>query len=220
MEPILLFGAIGLGGAALIALIVYAIGADKRRSQALQDAAQGAGFRFEISADGLLAQGVGSMPLFNHGHSRRARNVLRPPSDEYTFMFDYRYTTGSGKHQQTHYFTVTALKAKAQPFPEFVLRPEGFFDKIGQAVFKSVDYDFPENPEFSKRYLLRGPDEARIRSFFDYAALDFFARERKWIIEANGPWLIVYKSYSWLKPAGLTAWYEDVRRVTSFFARS
>ena len=41
-------------------------------------------------------------------------------------------------------------------------------------VFGMQDIDFPERPEFSRRYLLRGSDEGGIRAVFTPTVQDFF----------------------------------------------
>ena len=69
-------------------------------------------------------------------------------------------------------------------------------------MFGAKDIDFDNFPEFSKRYLLRGPDEQRIRDFFTNDTLRFFEQlKQKWSIEANGDRIVIYHRAKRSKPA-------------------
>ena len=66
---------------------------------------------------------------------------------------------------------------------------------------KAGDIDFDDYPQFSKRYLLRGPDEQAIRQSFTGDVIHFFEQlDEKWNIEAAGDRLIVYQRGKRLKP--------------------
>ena len=96
--------------------------------------------------------------------------------------------------------------------PEFELRPEHFFHKIGQALGYS-DIDFETHPEFSRRYLLRGPDEAAIRDFFQPELLSFFESNQGVSLEASGDRLIYYRARKRIKPEEVRAFMEEGFRV-------
>ncbi|HEY6370620.1 MAG TPA: hypothetical protein VIX37_08570 [Candidatus Sulfotelmatobacter sp.] len=63
--------------------------------------------------------------------------------------------------------TVAAL-SQDQPLPPFALPPENLFDRIGDAIVHH-DIDFDSNAEFSKRYLLKSPEDASARRLFTQA---------------------------------------------------
>jgi hypothetical protein len=56
--------------------------------------------------------------------------------------------------------------------PEFVLEPEGFLDDLIEVEGFS-DIDFDQFPEFSRKWLLRGPQEQAIRDFFRPPVIHF-----------------------------------------------
>jgi hypothetical protein len=60
---------------------------------------------------------------------------------------------------------VISFQSSLLSLPEFELRSENMFHKIGKA-FGCQDINFESHPEFSKRYLLRGADEEAVRTFF------------------------------------------------------
>lgn len=61
--------------------------------------------------------------IFGNGHSRFASDIVYSTGDEDTASFEignYQYTTGSGKHQQTHHWTYCCVEMDRQ-LPHMVL---------------------------------------------------------------------------------------------------
>ena len=117
-------------------------------------------------------------------------------------IFDYRFTTGSGKNSTTHSQTIIALQSQQLRCPEFTMRPEVFFDKIGSAMgFQDLDFD--SHPQFSKLFVLKGPDEAAIRSFFTPTVLEFFEGQSKISLEASDDTMFFYRNRTLRKPEEL-----------------
>jgi hypothetical protein len=82
-------------------------------------------------------------------------------------LADYQYTTGGGNSQSTHRQTVCVLRDGGLDLPHFLLRPEhGMFDRIGE-MFGAKDFDFNEDSAFSQAFVLKGEDEAAVRTLFD-----------------------------------------------------
>ena len=57
-----------------------------------------------------------------------------------------------------------------------------------------MDIDFADHWEFSKRFQLRGDDEEAIRALFTDDLLGFFEAYGKVSVEADGQWMVVYRS--------------------------
>jgi len=97
-----------------------------------------------------------SFDPFDRGHSRRSSNLIhgrRGPID--WEMFDYKYTTGSGKNRQTHHCGVVLAKIDVV-LSRIQIRPEGFFDKLAGLVgFDDIDF---ESEEFSRRFHVSSDD--------------------------------------------------------------
>ena len=74
-----------------------------------------------------------------------------------------------------------------------MLQPEGLFQKLG-ALVGFMDIDFADHWEFSKRLQLRGDHEAAIRALFTDDLLGFFEAYGKVSVEADGQWIVVYRS--------------------------
>jgi len=65
------------------------------------------------------------------------------------------------------------------------------------------DIDFPEAPNFSKRFLLRGAQEHAIRAAFNPGVLDFFERHPGVSAEGSGSQLIYYRAGYLQQPADI-----------------
>lgn len=183
----------------------------KRRRQGLERAAQEMGFSFEAEGINLASEGFLGLPLLkrNTGLS----NVLRGSvTSGEAVVLDCQI--GSGKSAQTQ--TVACLRLPGMQLPEFELRPENIFHKIG-AAFGYKDIDFEGNEGFSKSYLLRGPDEAAVRALFHPGLLAFFEQRTGWSVEGAGEWLAVYKQAKSIAPSKIRESLEEATQVATAF---
>jgi hypothetical protein len=186
--------AVFAGFAGLFAVIaVVGMRAAKKRRADLAAVADELGFDFLPDGDAGLQQQLVGLHLFTLGRSRQMRNLLRGRTrDLDVAVFDYQYTTGSGKSSTTHRTTVVSFRADFH-LPSFALRPEGFWEKIG-AMLAYHDINFDTHPTFSKRYLLRGPDEYAIRDVFTEPVLDYFQDRPGLSVEAYDGALVFYRA--------------------------
>jgi hypothetical protein len=111
---------------------------------------------------------------------------------------------------------VLSIEGSKLNFPKFELEPENTFHKIGQ-VFGYQDIDFESFPIFSKKYLLRGNDEAKIRELFTPEVIKFFERNQNIHIEAQGNTLIFYRPSKRCKPDEIKGFYQDGQVALSHF---
>ncbi|MEM9215924.1 MAG: hypothetical protein AAGD25_16465 [Cyanobacteria bacterium P01_F01_bin.150] len=159
---------------------------------------------------------VQSFNLFSRGRSRRVRNVLKGQNNGMAvFVFDYFYTTGSGKRKRTRCYTVAMLQVNRLTVPAFSLVPKTLFHTIG-GWFGYQDINFEGYPLFSKRYLLRGSDEISIRQLFNHHVFSFYESKHSTCTEGLGNTLIYYRTGGNLHPqewAGLLAQAQDVARL-------
>lgn len=215
----LLVGAVALAIVAMLLSRRY----ERRRSEALASVAGHHGLSFEAVDVALAPQEMALFHLFNAGHSRESRNVMRGRSGGIdVILFDYKYVTGSGKNQATHKQTVAAFRLEGTALPGFDLRHENVFHKIA-ALFGYRDINFPEHPEFSRRYLLRGSDEAAVRALFSPALIDSFenlaTRGNWWVVEGAGERLLVYRPGKRVHPEELPQFLQDTTTVASYFRK-
>jgi len=191
-----------IGGIALVLIIavVASVMMEKKRTQAFAQLAAALGLQFLPKDTGELEKRHGSLPLFNRGRRRSATNYIHGEYGGVQIgVFDYRYTTGSGKQSHTWNQTLVSVQSPSLSLPEFTLSPEGFFAKLG-SIFGYQDIDFDSHPQFSKAYLLRGPNEGAIRDLFKPALLDYFEQRSGITVEGFGDLFVYYRASRRAKP--------------------
>ncbi len=203
-----------IGVLALIGGLVWlSFHLEKKRTEAMRQACLRLGFAFSPKGDPALQNEMAAFQLFNQGHSRVLKNLIRGTgSDADIAIFDYRYTTGSGKNQHTRKQTVIGFRSAGLDLPAFSLSPENIMHKIG-SVFGYQDIDFENYPGFSKRYLLRGLDETRIRMTFNDRVLRFFEQKHPICTEGLGNQFIFYRSSREVKTGDLNSFIAEGTEV-------
>lgn len=188
---------------------------NKKRNAAFQLVAQTMGFSYaEIcDLDELLGL-CGDLPVFGRGHGKKARRMMRGQlAGRDAAIFDYTYTTGSGKSAHTHHQTVLLFPEGGAGLPDFTLAPEHFLHRIGEA-FGYQDIDFESHPDFSKKYLLRGADEEAIRRAFTSDVLSLLGDTKGWHLQSQGGKLAVFRDLKYVNPAEVPSYAADALRLT------
>jgi len=203
--------------AGIVLLLVASVRRHRRKERARADGLKrvASRLRFDFAEDENedLRTRLKHFRLFSQGGGRKVGNVIRARiSDLDVVLFDYRYTINAGQSSQTFRQTVALFEAPTTTFPAFALRPEHLFHKLGQ-VFGYRDIDFDAHPEFSKRYLLRGTDENRIRRLFSSDVLRHLERLQGISVEAAGEQLIYYRSGKRVPPDDIPAFLEEAAGV-------
>ena len=158
--------------------------------------------------------------LFSKGWSRKIKNLMEGEANKVELaIFDYQYTTHGGQHPQTHRQSLLFIRSPKLNLPDFSLRPENVFHKIGSA-FGDKDIDFETHPIFSKSYLLRGDNEAAIRGLFNNELLNFIQSQQKISIEGSSDQLIFYRHKNRVKPEEVESFMEEGFQVFDQFLRS
>jgi hypothetical protein len=75
-----------------------------------------------------------------------------------------------------------------------VVVPENTLAKFSWSTLGYRDINLEAHPEFSRRYLLRGPDEAAVRSLFSGELAEFLGQERDWNVLGSGEWVAMFQS--------------------------
>ena len=200
-------------GAVIGGIFVVSHLQDKKRTEKLRQVADEMGLPFYPQGDDSLIGQLSNFPLFSEGRSKKIKNMLHGETSEVEVgIFDFRYTTGSGKSSHTHKQSVAYFRSPDLDFPDFALRPEHLFHRIG-GVFGYQDIDFESHPRFSKSYLLRGNSEHKIRQLFNDEILAFFERQTGLSVEGNGERLIFYRASKRVKPEEVRSFFEEGFRV-------
>ncbi len=207
-------------GVLLVVLVgaVFSWRREKARAAAWQQAAQKAGFEFQVKADLDEIRAFGDLALYDMGRMRQASNVLtgRDGAGDVK-VFDYQYSIGGGgpkSGSQTWQQTVAVFPGACRSLPDFHLMPENpitrWANKTG-GIYEDINVE--SRPLFSSRYLLRGPDETAIRAAFTEQRMAFFEQEQGWVIEVKGGNVGVYRAGQRIRPADLDTFLARSRAV-------
>lgn len=188
MEPLLIV----LVGALVVAAIVYSIVAAAKRRQALLAVAQRLGLAFSPGDPYGIPERYGATDVCNSGHSKRASNVISGDLGEgRVCYFDYRYTTGSGKDQTTHHYSVCAFES-TYFWRRLFVRPENFLDKAAAMIgFDDIDLD---NAEFNSAFFVKCEDKKFAYDILSQKVMEFFIERRGLSLEMLGNLLVFYRS--------------------------
>lgn len=107
---------------------------------------------------------------------------------------DVTFNVGQAFTAETFNTTLMIIRLNKK-IPAFTMEKEGVLDLIFDKVipFKGYkDIDFEAYPEFSKKFLLLGSDEAEIRRFFTKDIIKFFEKNQLYRIESNGSDLLIF----------------------------
>jgi hypothetical protein len=202
--------------AGLVGLFFYL---DRKRAEKIQAFATRLGYTFRrkpTEADKVLIVGC---QIANAGHGHITSNVVEAARSEELNMtlFDHVYTVGYGKSSQQYNQTVTRMQSPVLNLPAFTLFPETFGSKIGK-LFGGTDINFPEAPQFSKKYILRGPAEAAIRSLFSPGLIQFLEQQQRALsIDSAGDTLFVHRTSKRAKPEELEAYVAEGKQILGKF---
>jgi len=167
--------AIGIG--------IFAFYANMKRRQEWQQFANNHGFSYERYDSIGLPEKYSDYQLFKQGHSKKGYNLcLGKDKDLNICTFDYQYTTGSGKNQQTHFCT-GIMAESSLIFKPLYIRPENILDKIGAAIgFDDIDF---ESAEFSKKFYVKCEDKKFAYDIIHARMIDFLLQCQKICIETR-----------------------------------
>ncbi len=191
--------------ALIVALVVaVAIGIawiDQKRTEGMAAIAKQLRLRFYPKGDNSLFPLLDQLEFFAYGDHKRIKNLLKGTVSQAgrsleVAIFDYYYTVGhysstqQDSNRKTFGQTVLLIYDESLQIPSFSLRPEHIFDKVGN-FFGYEDINFPDYPDFSKRYRLQGQSELAVRSLFQPNLLKFYEKQ-KICTEARGFCVLIF----------------------------
>ncbi len=201
-------------------VMVFSIFLERKRTENIKALAGSLAMKYQAADSGnIVLKSCYASKLLNTGRRRKIYNILAKSEDGLDIiMFDYKYVTGTGKHQTTHKKFITLIRSKDIELPIFHMRPEGFGDKLSN-LFGYKDIDFPNNVRFSDSYLLQGEDEDLVRKSFQFDILQFFENNKGWSVESTINEMILFRNK---RPASfeLLDHLKSCIRITRLFIRT
>lgn len=197
----------------VVGLIWWSYVMEQKRRELLEAAADEMGLQYSRDGDPTVFDAVARFQACSTGRSRKLFNLIQGETDEVSIsIFDYRYTTGSGKNSHTYNHTMVFLRSTKLVNPPFTMRPEGFFDRIGGAL-GFQDIDFESHPRFSEMFVLKSPDEEGTRKYFCASMLEFFESRPAVCVEADPGAMVFYRPRKRCKPEELRDLFEEAYLV-------
>jgi len=193
----------------IVVFVVVSRRKERERTEALRRVAETAGLAFEPKADIAAVRLLGDVQLFARGHSKQVTNLMRGRlGDQQVAVFDYRYTIGSGKSQRTDMQTVVLLPSAKNFLPDLQMVPENPLSRLWES-FGYQDIDIESSPEFSRRYIVRGADEAAIRAALYPGATSYFAEHEGWTVEVQSGTVGIYRGDNRPKPDDMRTFIDE-----------
>jgi hypothetical protein len=194
--------------------------AERKRTEQVRQAAKQLGLTFNPMDDAGLLSELSSLRLFTQGHSRKIKNIVHGETDQVEIgIFDYQYTTGSGKNAKTRKHTVIYFESPDLQLPQFAMRPENLFHKLGSLVgLKDIDFD--SHPVFSRAFHLQGEDEPSVRQLFREEILSQFENHTGVCVEGRQRQLIYFRSATRVAPEEIRSFMEEGFKVFSLMRSS
>lgn len=191
----------------------------RKRRESVEKKAQSLRYPFLPEGDAALVAELGQLMPRTHKRHEKAANILRGERHGLPFeMIDYSFITGSGKHQHHHKETVVRCRM-GSAVPDFYLRPEHIFDKIGDFIGWH-DIDFDHRPEFSKRYFLKGTNDLEIRRLFtDRVLTQLESEPENFCVDGHGDSLLVHRGrgYKFVEAEELEGYLDKCLAVVAAF---
>lgn len=173
----------------VIVVIVQHKLAAKRREELFQLSVN---LKLDFFHDDMIGAMVSHMQFreLSVGHSRKASNIMAGDfhGNKLT-MFDYQYTTGSGKSKETHYLSFAVLDT-CMGFSEMMIREEGLLDGLASAIgFDDIDF---ESEEFSRKFYVRAEDKKFAYDVIHPRMMQFLLANIGWNVHMLGSSILVY----------------------------
>jgi hypothetical protein len=204
----------------------------EQRTKKFKDLAEHMGMKFSAKCDSALRESLSLLDLFSKS-GVGITNVLHGDSEQLGYGEEFEVTVLEFGHSKTSFSsfvsrrseyiqqTVICFHSPQLSLPRFSMRPEEWHHKIGSGLgYQDIDFEsHPTAAEFSKKYLLRGRGEQKIRALFTDEVLTFFAGQDKLCVEGFSSHLCFYRAEKLIEPEDIPAFMKEGFEVFRLFAR-
>ncbi|HEY3298667.1 MAG TPA: hypothetical protein VGK34_08440 [Armatimonadota bacterium] len=178
---------------AVVLVITYAIFTaqdDERRGRELLLLSDRLKLEFYQEDVPRLALVYGYFDCLLKGDSGRASNVMTGQFEGFQInMFDYQYSTGSGRSRETHELSIVAFDTDML-FVELFIRPENMMDKVAATMgFDDINF---ESDEFNRAIYVKSQDKKFAYDVITTTMMEFLLANQGWSIQMRGRTVIVY----------------------------
>ena len=144
-------------------------------------------------------------PVYKTTSVERVYNLIEGPKQRLS-LCDIHYSEGAFIAKENVQTTLLRVRLDKK-IPVFSFDRELLLEKL--SLLAGIhDIDFPEHPEFSRDFYVRGNDPKKIRSFFNNKMVSFFSAYGFYHIMSNGKELLVRQFLRPSTPAEAAAMIE------------
>jgi hypothetical protein len=197
---------------------LFGLYASRMRANEMEALARTLGYTFRGTATAADSELVIGCYLGETGSKPTVSNVLevaRTPELKF-ILFDYAYTNDDTETTTTIHQTIARIQTPLLKLPSFLLFPETVFSKI-RGLFEDADVNFLDSPGFSDKYILRGQDEAALRTIFSPAVRQALEPLEHLTIEGADDALFIFRAERRIEPDELVARIEENKRILALF---
>jgi hypothetical protein len=198
----------------VLGMVIAAIFGRRRESlrrAALASVAAELGMAFTPEDEALLTQ-FGGYAVFPTGAAPRATSVMRGTIEgSPVLLFDDNVAVGIGKGRHTLRQTVAGFDVADKPLPVFAAQgwQQNWLTKLLDTPGDKV-IDFPDDPEFTRRFRVVGDDAEAVRRLFGPDARSFLTPRTQWMFRSDGRWLLMCRIGKRPKPGEYRAFVKEV----------
>ncbi|MEO1623416.1 MAG: hypothetical protein AAFU53_20615 [Cyanobacteria bacterium J06632_3] len=203
----------------VFSVVTLAIYCERRYTALVQTIAKDLHFQYlgmvsESQPQSKLPRSIWQFALLSKGNRRHFRHLIwRSYGAATVYVGEYSYHTGTRKRRRSHLQTIVLITSPKLSLPEFSMVPEKCFHRVGR-LFSYQDINFESHPEFSRKYLLRGANEASVRACFHQGVLELFQQQPLVSVEGTESLFIFYRNDRMTKPQ---KWYQLVNSALSAY---
>jgi hypothetical protein len=201
--------------ALIVVLVIFgAVHAERRRKE-LRAWARSRRMSFRARPDYSIDNRYPEFDCFRRGDNRYAHNIMHGTREgRGAWAMDYHYETTSrdsdGDESTTHHHFSAILLEVDLPLRPLFIRPEGFFDKIGE-FFGLDDIDF-ESAEFSRKFFVKSKDKRWAFDVIQQTTMEFLLASPRYTIQF-GDRVIAAWNVSTFDPADFEAAFQVVEGI-------
>lgn len=149
------------------------------------------GLEYFPEGDPTIRNELWHLRLFNQGHSRNLSNMMSGHTRKVDVaIFSYEYSTGGAEDEQVRRHSVICIHSNKLSLPVFEIHAKGVHRGSALGYY---DIELDLHSGFSRRFLLRAPEEEPVLEFMTKKMLKGIAGLSGCCIEGNRDWLIYYK---------------------------
>lgn len=148
---------------------------------------------------------------------KKARNIISQTDawkEEEIFIFDYitsNYFSCSWLRGKSHRETVFFTSSKYLELPHLIIKPRRFVKSWER--FNSPEIRFDQHPEFDKKYLVRGENEAFIKKMVNRFLIHYLTHMDGWTIECLNFLLVIYKQGQLVPPEEMEEFLDSCMEI-------